>query len=294
MTASDAGAARGICVRLAVIYSHAMHASAARRRLRTTGIVFALLLAVAAVVLGVWRPWIPVSVAAPVGAAVEGPGSPATVIAPTPLSLPEQPRVLVFGDSWTYGSAANVPTLGYAYVLAELLGGETIVNGVRGSGYLKPGLDGPNFGERIALLDPALAPDLIVVQGSINDRKQGVAGYREAVTAAWDALSAKYPEAAIVVLGPAPHELPVGAATARIDVDLSELAAARGWWYISPIAENWITEQNYLDVIDVEVGFQHPSTEGHRYLAEKVAAALDELRGAPVTEAGGSETTPDE
>lgn len=216
------------------------------------------------------------------------------MVAPAPLALPDHPRVLVFGDSWTYGSAATVPTLGYAYLLADLLGGETIVDGVRGSGYLKPGLDGPTFGERIAALDPALTPDLVLIQGSINDRAQGVAGYREAVTAAWDALAAKYPDATIVVLGPAPHELPVGAETARIDADLGELAGARGWWYISPVAQNWITPQNYLDVIDVEVGRKHPSTNGHRYLAEKVAAALDELRGAPVTEAGGSETTPDE
>ncbi|NKF30950.1 SGNH/GDSL hydrolase family protein, partial [Pseudomonas sp. BGM005] len=170
-------------------------------------------------------------------------------MAPAPLLLPDDPTVLVFGDSWTYGSAATVPTEGYAYVLADLLGGETIVNGVRGSGYLKPGIDGPAFGERIAALDPALTPDLIIMQGSINDREQGEAGYREAVTAAWDAMSATYPDATIVVLGPAPHELPVGAGTARIDTDLGELAAARGWWYISPIAQNWITEQNYLSVI---------------------------------------------
>ena len=137
-------------------------------------------------------------------------------------------------------------------------------------------------------------PDLVIIQGSINDRAQGVAGYRDAVNAAWDTLAATYPQATIVVLGPAPHELPVGAATARIDTDLSALAAARGWWYISPIAQEWITAQNYLDVIDVEVGRKHPSTNGHRYLAERLAAALDELRTAPVTEAGGSESSPDE
>ncbi|WP_435749312.1 SGNH/GDSL hydrolase family protein [Microbacterium sp. PMB16] len=269
-----------------------MHASAARRRLRTAGIAIALLLAVAAGVLGVWRPWTPLTTTAPVGAPIDGQGGAPAVIAPAPLTLPEHPTVLVFGDSWTYGSAANVPTLGYAYVLADLLHGDTIVDGVRGSGYLKPGIDGPTFGERIALLDPALRPNLIIIQGSINDRAQGVAGYREAVTAAWDALAAKYPEAVIVVLGPAPHELPVGTATARIDTDLSELAAARGWWYISPIALDWITDQNYLAVIDVDLGRKHPSTEGHRYLAEKLVGALDELRGAPVTEAGGRRPPP--
>lgn len=270
-----------------------MHESSARRRLRTTGIAFALIFAVTAGVLGVWRPWTPSPTAAPIGAA-DGEGSAPAMVAPLPLSLPDHPTVLVFGDSWTYGSAANLPTLGYAYVLADLLAGETVVKGVRGSGYLKPGLDGPTFGERIALLDPALSPDLIIIQGSINDRAQGAAGYREAVTAAWDALAAKYPETQIIVLGPAPHELPVGAETARIDTDLSELAGSRGWWYVSPIGQNWITDQNYLDIIDVVAGRKHPSTAGHRYLAEKLVGALEELRGAPVTEAGESETTLDE
>lgn len=271
-----------------------MNATVTGRRLGTAGIIAALVLAVAAGVLGVWRPWAPVRSATPAVAAADGDVSALSAITPAPLSLPAHPTVLVFGDSWTYGSAATVPTLGYAYLLAGLLDGETIVDGVRGSGYLKPGIDGPTFGERIARLDSALTPDLVIIQGSINDRAQGASGYREAVTAAWDALTAKYPDATIVVLGPAPHELPVGATTARIDADLSELAAARGWWYISPVAQHWITVQNYTDVIDVDLGRKHPSTDGHRYLAEKLAAALDEMRAAPVTEAGGSDHTPDE
>lgn len=245
--------------------------------------------AVTAIVLGVWRPWVPAPIESPVLASEES-----VAVAPAPLVLPERPHVLVFGDSWTYGSAASDPTLGYAYLLADLLGGEATVDGVRGSGYLKPGVDGPTFGERIAALDPALDPDLVIVQGSINDRASGVAGYREAVTAAWDALAATYPDATIVVLGPAPHELPVGDATARIDQDLAALAGGRGWWYISPVQEDWITDQNYLAVIDVDLGKKHPSTDGHRYLAERVVAAIAELVAAPVTEAGGAETSPEQ
>ena len=211
---------------------------------------------------------------------------------PSAVILPKHPRVLVFGDSWTYGSAASAPTLGYAYVLADLIDGETVVRGVRGSGYLKPGLDGPAFGERIAHLDADMALDLVIIQGSINDRREGAAGYADAVNAAWDSLTAMYPNVPIVVLGPAPHELPVGAETARIDRDLEALAAARGWWYISPVQEEWITEANYLQVIDVDAGRKHPSTDGHRYLAEQVAAALQTIAGAGVTEAGETELEP--
>lgn len=261
-----------------------MASEKARRRGRAVVLAAVLTASAFAVVLGAWRPWIPAAVDAPVLSSSE-----VVAVAPAAIVLPENPRVLVFGDSWTYGEAASDRTLGYAYVLAELMHGETIVDGVRGSGYLRPGIDGPDFGERIAALDPALDPDLVVIQGTINDRREGAAGYREAVTAAWDALSATYPKAAIVVLGPAPHELPVGAGTARIDKDLTELAAARGWWYISPIAENWITEQNYLDVIDVDPGKKHPSTNGHRYLAEKVAEAIVAMQTTPVTEAGSAE-----
>lgn len=258
------------------------------RSARATALIVVLAAATAAAVLGVWRPWVPAPIESPVLASEE-----VVTVAPAPLVLPEHPHVLVFGDSWTYGSAASEPTLGYAYLLGDLLGGRTTVDGVRGSGYLKPGIDGPAFGERIAALDPSLDPDLVIIQGSINDRLQGVQGYREAVTAAWDALAVTYPDATIVVLGPAPHELPVGDATARIDQDLAALAGGRGWWYISPVQAEWITEQNYLAVIDVDLGNRHPSTDGHRYLAEKVDAALAELRAAPVTAAGGAETSPE-
>lgn len=255
-----------------------------RTRTRTAVLFAALAVAVAAVVLGAWRPWVPAVPESPVVAAEEQ-----VTIAPAPLALPEHPRVLVFGDSWTYGSAASTPTRGYAYVLADLIGGETIVDGVRGSGYLKEGLDGPAFGERIAALDAGIDPDLVIVQGSINDREQGESGYREAVTAAWDALMALYPSAQFVVLGPAPHILPVEAGTARIDRDLAALAGARGWWYVSPVQDEWITELNYLDIIDVDAGNRHPSTAGHRYLAERVAAALADMQAAPATVAGGAD-----
>lgn len=249
-----------------------MKAVSAHRSIRIPGLIALIAVAAVAAILGLWRPWAPPPIASPAGAA-----SDVVSVAPPTLVLPDSPRVLVFGDSWTYGAAASTPDLGYAFVLADLTGGETIVDGEPASGYLREGHLGNTFGTRIAALDPGLDPDLVIVQGSINDRKLDASRYREAVTDAWDALSALYPDAAIVVLGPAPHALPIAKGTARIDRDLGELAASRGWWYISPIERGWITEDNYLAVIDVDAGRRHPSDEGHRYLAEQVAAALEEL-----------------
>lgn len=258
-----------------------MHAPGRPRARRPWLPVLGAALAVAALcAVGAWRPW--TAPAAPVAA----PDSAVVAAsAPAPLLLPEGARVLVFGDSWVYGSAAIVPTLGFAYRLGELEGWDTVVDGVRGSGYLKPGIDGPAYGERIAALDPALEVDLVIVEGSINDRRLPAEGYRDAVTAAWDALAARFPDARIVILGPAPQVLPVEAATARIDADLADLAALRGWWYISPIAEEWITPANHLDVIDTGSGRDHPSTAGHAYLAERVAAALAAAAEAPTVTA---------
>jgi lysophospholipase L1-like esterase len=236
--------------------------------------VLALLLAavIAVCALAAWRPWAAPTTTTDPAAAV-GPA-----VAPAPLALPDEPRALIFGDSWTYGSAASDPALGYAYLMGRTPGWDVVVDGVRGSGYLKPGLDGGSFGERIAQLDPALDPDLVILEGSINDRRLPAEGYREAVASAWDAVAALYPQASVVILGPAPQVLPVEEGTARIDRDLAELAAGRGWWYISPVAEEWITPANYADVIDTsDIGRDHPSTAGHAYLAQRLTAALAEL-----------------
>jgi lysophospholipase L1-like esterase len=255
-------------------------------RRRRTALAFGGALAVAlAVTLGILRPWLPPAETPPVAAAENG-------LSPAALTLPDDPEVLVFGDSWTYGSAATVPTEGYAYRLARLIPGDTVVRGVRGSGYQKPGLDGPDFLTRVAALEEWIDPDLIILQGSINDRRSDAAAYPAAVNAVWDAMTAKYPDVPIVILGPAPHELPVGASTARIDRDLADLAAARGWWYISPVQERWITDENYLRLIDVGIGRRHPSDAGHAYLAEKVAAALERFSTAPVTAADGAKPQP--
>ncbi|WP_274647244.1 SGNH/GDSL hydrolase family protein [Microbacterium sp. C7(2022)] len=234
--------------------------------------------------MALWRPWLQTSVPAaggdePVAAGAEL------------LTIDDDAQVLVFGDSWVYGSAAIVPELGFAYRLGENLGWTVTVDGVRGSGYLKPGIDGPAYGERIAALDPQATPSLVLVEGSINDRKRYAPDvYRDAVNAAWDALAATYPRASIVILGPAPQVLPVEAGTAAIDRDLADLAAQRGWWYISPVREAWISPDNYLEVIDTGAGNDHPSTAGHAYLAERVMAALsaitapsDVIADAPVS-----------
>lgn len=259
-----------------------------RDRTRRIVVATAVAAAVAAVaVVSAWQPW--VAEAAPIAddkVVAEGPAPAfdapidssipeASGLTPASLEIPAGASVVVYGDSWTFGAGATFRTDGYAYVLGTATGWDTTVLGYRGSGYLRAGSDGPSFPEGIARLDTDPGVDLVIIQGSINDRRQGSAGYTDAVETAWDELAEVYPSAQIVVLGPAPQVLPVESETARIDRDLRELAAERDWWYISPIDEDWITDENYLDVIDTsEAGANHPSTEGHAYLAGKVESAL--------------------
>ncbi|MEV8273986.1 SGNH/GDSL hydrolase family protein [Microbacterium sp. NPDC077184] len=199
-------------------------------------------------------------------------------IPPRALVVEDGQRMLIFGDSWTFGLGALTRALGYAPRTAAALGAHAVIDGEPGSGYLREGWEGGTYGERIAALPTDAGFDVVIVQGSINDRRRYPEGYDAAVTAAWDALSMTYPDAAFVVLGPAPHVLPVDEAVVAIDRDLAALAAARGWQYISPLSEEWITEENYLSVIDIgPVGLRHPSTDGHAYLAERLVDALRAL-----------------
>ena len=140
-----------------------------RSRARRPGRLLIGSLAVVAIVCGVavWRAWADARGAGRSGRAARRP--------PRCRSRRSRcPTIRRFSSSATRGRTGRrrpsrrsaTPTSS-----ARAEGWNTVVNGVRGSGYLKPGIDGGSYGERIAQLDPALDPDLVIVEGSINDRR---------------------------------------------------------------------------------------------------------------------------
>ena len=177
-----------------VTYPLCMHAHGRPRARRPWLPIVGAALAVAVVcAVAAWRPWVAPSAPA-AGSRMPRPSS---AVAPAPLALPEQParadlrRLLGLrlrrdrADARLRVRARRDARAGTPSSTASAAAATS-----------SPAIDGGSYGERIAALDPALDPDLVIVEGSINDRRLPAEGYRDAVTAAWDALARALPRRA--------------------------------------------------------------------------------------------------
>src|SRR3954466_11396702 len=81
----------------------------------------------------------------------------------------DAPTVTFIGDSWTVGRGAT-DLYGYAPRTADRLGRHARLLGVGGSGYSVPGPHRNVFADRIKTA-VASRPEIIVVQGSLNERR---------------------------------------------------------------------------------------------------------------------------
>jgi lysophospholipase L1-like esterase len=236
------------------------------------------MLARAAAVVGVAMLVLSTSCSSPDVRRAASPTAPATATAASvgPATATAGARTVVFiGDSWTDGTGAS-RSGGFPALTAELLGWEYTELGVSGSGYVVPGAGGP-FRSRIAQA-VAGAPDVIVVQGSLNEQRVDV---DELGRAALDTLTELRQEA-----DPATDILVVGAPDApgtdpvRIDrvndavsAAVSAAAAAADVRFVDPAAEGWTDPDDpalWADPI-------HPNDAGHREIAERLAPILEDV-----------------
>lgn len=210
------------------------------------------------------------------GAAITPSPKPARV----PLAMHEGSRVLFFGDSWTLGTSAHPATRGFAYIAAETLRLDATIDGVGGTGYLNkgPGSTG-NYGDRLNELDSSLDPDIVIIQGSVNDMTQPANALQATAQTTIKAFGERFPAAQVIVVGPAPDKAPgLAPGIGNMDVMLANAAFDAGARYISPWRDQWITEQNVSQIIDPET--VHPSTAGHAILAERLVESLRDLAAA--------------
>ncbi|GAA1892045.1 Lysophospholipase L1 [Williamsia serinedens] len=253
--------------------------------------------AVVAVVLGVlvWRTDQPTEVSAADRAAAMAGAASQTVAAPDPrpLNVANQ-RVLFLGDSFTEGTGANPLTRGYAYLAGEQLGGDFVVSGHSGSGYVKQGpKDGLTFGQALDTLPATPAPTLVIVQGSINDQEVTGALYQNADSLI-SRVRAKWPGVQLAMFGPIagdPSNEPSVNAIQNVDTILQSAAAARSIAYISAEGlDPWVTTSNAAQLISRDK--VHPSPAGHQDIADRLVQALRTQAGTATTAPAASTSTP--
>jgi lysophospholipase L1-like esterase len=212
------------------------------------------------------------SSAPPVGTAAPVP--PTTIADPGPDyptyagALPDAPFVSFIGDSWTYGAGAT-DSGGYAYRTGRLLGWTHRVLGVSGSGYVQDGAGTP-FDRRIL---PAVsgAPDVVVIQGSINERDTAVEELAPAVADTLGRLvRAAGPDTAVVVVGASYVPEVPGTKVDRINDTVRAVAARLGLPFVDVAAENW------SDPADPSIwaDLSHPNDAGAEQIAERLAPVL--------------------
>ncbi len=181
------------------------------------------------------------------------------------------PVVTFIGDSWTEGVGATA-LRGYAALTAEDLGWDYYGLGVGGSGYVQPGR-GSTYDERV---DRAVAtdPDVIVVQGSLNERRTSLADLAPATLLTMAHLrSAVGPNTVVLVLGSSYTPGTDRAVIDGINDTIAAAAARAGFRFIDPAAANWTDPA----VAGIWSDPNHPNDTGHQRIADRLAPVLESL-----------------
>ncbi|MGZ4613111.1 MAG: SGNH/GDSL hydrolase family protein, partial [Kineosporiaceae bacterium] len=150
--------------------------------------------------------------------------------------------VTFIGDSWTEGIGAT-GLRGYAVLTGEQLGWDYRVMGVGGSGYSVSGF-GATFDERV---DRAVAthPDVIVVQGTLNERLTPIPTLSAATETTLAHLSrVADPKTRILVVGSAYNPGTPNATIDSINGVIRTVAERHHLAFVDPAAEGWIDATN--------------------------------------------------
>jgi len=184
-------------------------------------------------------------------------------------TTPDAPFVSFIGDSWTEGTGAT-DEVGYAHRTGRLLGWKHRVLGVGGSGYVRGGSDDVPFDERIL---PAVSgsPDVVVVQGSINERSTPSPELAAAVADMLGRLvRAAGPDTAVVVLGASHVPGVPDREVDRVNDVVRSRAARLGLRFVDVALEVW------SDPADPSIWADpsHVNDVGARQIAARLAPVL--------------------
>lgn len=198
---------------------------------------------------------------------------------PAPLVLPERPRVLLMGDSYSEGWGADPQTNGFAYQVAEPLGWDLVRDGIGSTGFVDVGLKNQgSYPTRLARHQPANSFDLVILQGGTNDEKLTTAEITAGVDTSVKVVRERFPRAQLLVMGPvAPYGSP-SEDRAKLNLALVDYTHEHSILYINAIAGNWFQVGEWRELVDQEKG--HPNNPGYVRVAQHFVEDVRALTAA--------------
>lgn len=200
------------------------------------------------------------------------------------VDIPESPVIVertagaggtavYLGDSYTSGWAgAGIGARGWPRLVGAEIGWRTVNLAVPGTGFLNPGWTGQPIGTRLAAAIAA-RPDVVVIAGGHNDSRWSAEATASAADRVLDRLHAALPDALLVVVAPIWQD---GSPPARCRVLRDRLrakAASLDAVFIDPLADAWFAGGSHRFIGRDGI---HPTNAGHRFIADRVLAALVE------------------
>lgn len=190
-----------------------------------------------------------------------------------PLKAPPGTKTVVIGDSWAMGYSAKPDTDGFIWQTAREFGWDVDMRSVSGTGYMDAGPKNTGtYGNRIKPWQPDPTVGLVIVQGSLNDVSGRFQVYQTA-GATLKLLPRRFPNAAIMVVGPGTDVMPVPRETTKVSGDLAAAARENGAYYVTLV--NVFTAANFNRLVDSQT--RHPNNEGHTELAEYLEGNVREF-----------------
>lgn len=169
-------------------------------------------------------------------------------------------RITVIGDSYAAGDTLADRTDAWVDDFAAEADATVTVLAEGGTGFTNPGFCGDNtFGSRVDRI-AATKPDLVIIEGGLNDTGASAEDEQTAVHSVLRGLGAFD----VVVVGPV--AVPAVTGEAKVDASLEKAAGSAKVRYVSAL--RWD--------IDLGADDKHPSARGHREFARRLAAAIAE------------------